>query len=92
MRLFPSPLTCSTESYERWDEATNADLVSERVNEGAMGTTISPLLTFTWTLTSILAFMLHISGHLSLTKYALEKSGTLHGMPFHALPREEVPS
>lgn len=28
----------------------------------------------------MLAFMFHISGHISLTSYALEKSGTLHGM------------
>lgn len=31
------------------------------------------------------AFMLHISGHISLTTYALEKSGTLHGMLFAPL-------
>lgn len=31
-------------------------------------------------LTGMLAFMLHISGHISLTNYALEKSGTRHGM------------
>ena len=47
------------ESYERWKEATAADLRPERVGEGAM------------------AFMMHISGHVSLTKYALERSGAL---------------
>jgi homogentisate 1,2-dioxygenase len=48
------------ESYERWADASSADLQPERINEGAM------------------AFMFHISGHISLTKYALEKTGTLH--------------
>ena len=28
-----------------------------------------------------MAFMMHISGHVSLTKYALERSGTLHDVP-----------
>ncbi|KAK7751895.1 hypothetical protein SLS62_006196 [Diatrype stigma] len=47
------------ESYERWKEATEADLQPERLGEGTM------------------AFMMHISGHVSLTKYALERSGAL---------------
>lgn len=47
------------ESYERWKEATTADLQPLRVNDGAM------------------AFMMHISGHVSLTKYALETTGIL---------------
>ena len=28
-----------------------------------------------------MAFMMHISGHVSLTKFALERSGTLHPVP-----------
>ncbi|CAJ2508934.1 Uu.00g139600.m01.CDS01 [Anthostomella pinea] len=47
------------ESYERWKEATSADLQPQRMGEGAM------------------AFMMHISAHMSLTKWALERSGTL---------------
>lgn len=47
------------ESYERWKEATAADLQPVRMGERTM------------------AFMMHISAHCSLTKYALERSGTL---------------
>ncbi|KAH9884385.1 homogentisate 1,2-dioxygenase [Xylariomycetidae sp. FL2044] len=47
------------ESYERWKEATGADLQPARVGEGAM------------------AFMMHISGHVSLTQYALQRCTTL---------------
>lgn len=47
------------ESYERWKEATSAELQPQRVGEQCM------------------AFMMHISGHVSLTKYALERSANL---------------
>ncbi|KFA64988.1 hypothetical protein S40285_09061 [Stachybotrys chlorohalonatus IBT 40285] len=47
------------ETYERWKEATLADLQPQRMGENVM------------------AFMMHISGHCSLTKYALERSGCL---------------
>jgi homogentisate 1,2-dioxygenase len=47
------------ETYERWKEATTADLQPQRIGEHAM------------------AFMMHISAHTSLTKYALERSGVL---------------
>ncbi|KAK0383487.1 hypothetical protein NLU13_9398 [Sarocladium strictum] len=47
------------ESYERWKEATAADLQPARVGEDTMG------------------FMMHVSGHCSLTKYALERTGCL---------------
>ncbi|KAL2208560.1 homogentisate 1,2-dioxygenase [Sarocladium strictum] len=47
------------ETYDRWKEATSADLQPARVGEGTMG------------------FMMHISGHCSLTKYALERTGCL---------------
>ncbi|KEY73067.1 hypothetical protein S7711_06139 [Stachybotrys chartarum IBT 7711] len=47
------------ETYERWKEATLADLQPQRMGENAM------------------AFMMHISGHCSLTRYALERSGCL---------------
>ncbi|EXJ84726.1 homogentisate 1,2-dioxygenase [Capronia epimyces CBS 606.96] len=50
------------ESYERWREATTADLQPQRVNEDAM------------------AFMFHISGHISLTDYALQRTGVLHDL------------
>lgn len=48
------------ESYERWKEATSADLQPVPINQGAM------------------AFMMHISAHVSLTKYSLQRTGTLH--------------
>ena len=38
-------------------------------------------------LTAMQAFMLHISGHISLTNWALQKTGTLHGMVFKNVPR-----
>ncbi|KFA72669.1 hypothetical protein S40288_03357 [Stachybotrys chartarum IBT 40288] len=47
------------ETYERWKEATLADLQPQRMGENVM------------------AFMMHISGHCSLTRYALERSGCL---------------
>ncbi|KAL4962872.1 Homogentisate 1,2-dioxygenase [Aspergillus stella-maris] len=49
------------ESFERWKEATSADLQPTFVGEGAM------------------AFMMHISGHVGLTSWALERSGSLQG-------------
>ncbi|KAL3472357.1 Homogentisate 1,2-dioxygenase [Aspergillus californicus] len=48
------------ESYNRWKEATSAELKPQRMGEGVM------------------AFMMHISGHVALTKYALERSGKMH--------------
>jgi homogentisate 1,2-dioxygenase len=47
------------ESFERWKEATSADLQPIRIGEGVM------------------AFMFHISAHVSLTRYALERTGVL---------------
>lgn len=47
------------ETYERWKDATAADLQPTWMGENTM------------------AFMMHISGHCLLTKYALERTGCL---------------
>jgi hypothetical protein len=76
------------ETYERWHQATTEALAPQRVLEGTIGKD-SPASTCLiagsggkpdLTACVISGFMLHISGHISLTAFALEHSGVLHGM------------